>query len=372
MKICIIQRILPHYRVKFFINLQRILKKKNIELVLIYGQESPGTVPKSASCDEVWAHKINNKYIKIFGKEIVWQPCLGYISNADLIIIEQSNRLLVNSLLQWKLNRKYNLAYWGHGRNLQGNRRSIFERYKKYISKYVDWWFAYTEKSVSILSEIGFDINKITLVNNAIDNSELIDHIKNFTSDDLINLKENLNITTNNVAIYCGGMYANKSIAFLLESCEKIKKLQHDFEVIFIGSGPDAIYVEKAAVNNPWIHYVGEQYGQDRVGYFLLSKVMLMPGAVGLAVVDSFILKVPLFTTDITTHGPEIAYLINGENGIITNHKTDSYAEQVASYLKDESLQAKLKSGCSNQSSEITLDNMVDRFASGILNAAKS
>ena len=47
LKVTIIQRILPHYRIPFFEALHRELGHAGIELQLIYGQEYPGTVPRS-------------------------------------------------------------------------------------------------------------------------------------------------------------------------------------------------------------------------------------------------------------------------------------------------------------------------------------
>lgn len=366
MKVCIIQRVLPHYRIKFFMELREKLIKNDVDLKVIYGQEKPGDVPKTKDVDFEWCRKIQNKYISVLGKELVWQPCLDEVKGADLVIIEQSNRLIVNYLLLG-LKRKYRVAFWGHGRNLQGNENSLLERFKKSISTRVDWWFAYTSISRDILISDRFSPDKITLVNNAIDSSELQDIKKDISKTEIDDCRKSLGIETDNVGIYCGGMYPIKNIPFLLECCFRIKKEIPDFEIIFIGGGPDSSLVIEAASSCKWIHYVGEKFGKARVIYFLLSKLQLMPGAVGLAVVDSFVLGVPLFTSDIKGHGPEIAYLDDNVNGVISKNTIENYSASVIRFLSDKNMQKTLKTGCEYKALEITLDNMVERFTGGVL-----
>ena len=40
--------------------------------------------------------------------------------------------------------------------------------------------------------------------------------------------------------------------------------------------------------------------------YLYVSKLLLMPGLVGLSVMDSFVGTCPLVTTDVAVHSPEI------------------------------------------------------------------
>jgi len=261
------------------------------------------------------------------------------------------------------------VSFWGHGRNLQGNKYSFKEKFKKYINRYVDYWFAYTEYSKQILLQQNIDNNKITVVNNTIDVSELSDNAKKYNADSLNIIKDEVGIASNNVAIFCGGFSENKNIKFLIDACYEIKELVQDFEVILIGSGPDQKHVIDAAQNNKWIHYVGEKYGIDRVPYFLISKAMLLPGAVGLAVIDSFSLGVPMITVDNESHGPEASYLQDEVNSLITSRDLTCYAKTVSNYFRDVDLQNKLKSGCVLMARDITIENMVARYVAGVKSA---
>jgi glycosyltransferase involved in cell wall biosynthesis len=367
--VAIIQRILPYYRAGFFRQLHHELALHGITLSLIYGQEKKGTVPRTLPIDEPWAVRVENRYWSLGNQELVWQPVLKYVSGVDCVIVEQANRLLLNHylVLRRRFKRQPRLAYWGHGENLQAkNKQNLSERLKRPLLGQADWWFAYTSFSADILRNAGFSKERITIVQNTIDTREFVEAKESIHLCHLAELKRELGIKSSNVCVYCGGIYSEKRILFLLEACLKIKYLLPDFEMIIVGDGPDQHLVETAARTTQWLHYVGPKHGVDRVPYFLISNALLMPGMVGLAVVDSFVAGTPLFTTDIPIHSPEIAYLVNGVNGVITPNSTDAFANAVVEYLNSESLQALMQRGCQESAKKYSLQKMVNNFAVGI------
>ena len=97
---------------------------------------------------------------------------------------------------------------------------------------------------------------------------------------------------------------ADCALKFLLEACALVRAEVPDFEMIFVGSGADAGLVSQAARRHDWIHYVGPKFGRELVPYFMASKLLLMPGLVGLVVLDSFACEVPLVTTNVAYHSP--------------------------------------------------------------------
>lgn len=369
-KVTFIQRILPHYRIPFFSRLRKKLEQRHIELRLIYGQESPGTVPRTLPVQEPWAAEIKNRYLRVASKELVWQPCLSKINDSNLVIIEQSSRLLINYFFLWKLVARHSsIAFWGHGRNLQASQKSAwYERIKEIQVGKVDWWFAYTQLSADIVSACGVNAENITVVQNAIDSSRIESALNRCTDADVADLRSQMSIGSNNIGLYCGGMYKAKKLEFLIRACAIIREKVPDFEIIFVGDGPDQYLVETAVRRYSWMHYVGPKFGDSLAPYYKLSTAVLMPGLVGLAIVDSFIAAIPMFTTDIPIHSPEIAYLENNVNGIMTAHSEDSYANAVAAYLRniDSPAAAALREGCRKSAQIFTLENMVENFSEGI------
>jgi len=364
-KVVIIQRVLPHYRIPFFEKLAQVLAENNIELLVVYGQHRKNTVPKSVDVDRPWALKIKNYYFFSESNEVIWQPCLLKALNADLVIIEQANRLLINYL--FLLTRKLikpKIALWGHGKNFQSvNPNGFLETWKKWLSKQVDWWFAYTQTSADLVKDIGFPVNKTTVIQNAICTESLQLARKAITKAQSDSLKKQLGINTVNVAIFCGGMYEQKKMCFLINACKNIREKVNDFHMIFIGAGPEAELVANFSTENNWVHYVGEKHNIDVVPYFAISKLMLMPGLVGLSVVDSFVLEVPIVSTDIPIHSPEFSYLEDGINANIVKYDVKVYSKQVSKLLNNDGTLKILKEGCKNSSLKYRLKNTITVFA---------
>jgi L-malate glycosyltransferase len=98
-----------------------------------------------------------------------------------------------------------------------------------------------------------------------------------------------------------------------------------------------------------------------------MADVFLLPGAVGLAILDSFAAGLPLLTTELSTHGPEISYLSNGSNGLITPHQVRCYADATIKLLQDPQLMGHLRAGANESGYQYSIENMVRNFRDGIL-----
>lgn len=368
-KVCIVQTRLTHYRVKFYELLREDLSKKGFELTLYVGKATAADRLKRDEGSIHWAIPIHNRSLKLFNTEFLWQPCFNELQKCDLVVVNQENCLLINYLLLLK--RKLGgprVAFWGHGRNLQSsNPNGIKEIWKRLWLKKADWWFAYTELTRRILIKNGYPSDRITVVNNAIDIRELCNLSDDIQSAELLALKDYLRIKGNRVGIFCGALYREKRIEFLIQAAQKIKEELTDFELIILGAGPDAGIATKAALDHSWIHYVGPKFGREKVLYMKLGHAFLMPSLVGLAILDAFALGLPLFTTDCKLHGPEISYLQDSRNGYMTPNSVESYASAVIDILRNRPKLDLMKESCKLDAEKYTLEEMVDSFASGLL-----
>jgi glycosyltransferase involved in cell wall biosynthesis len=369
-KVLIITRLLPQYRIDFINRLKTNLAKQGVELSYVYGKSENQDALKKDEVDLSWGTYIPNKTWTIKGMELVWQPCLSHLDDKDLIIVEQANRnLIVYFLIFRRLLTKKKFAFWGHGRNMQAAEDDWRNSFKTLFLRQCDWWFAYTQKVKELLMSSAFPADRITCVQNAIDTKALSQHYDGLTEKDTAKLKQELGIDSNNTVIYCGGIYQEKRIPFLLEACDKIREQVKDLQVIVIGSGPDAGLVREAALSREWLHYVGPKFGLERVKYFKISAATLMPGLVGLAILDSFAMQTPMITTEFPFHSPEIEYLKNGENGIITENTLEGYVAGVLKVLQNESVHQRLIEGCREAAGKYTVDQMVENFSAGVLQA---
>ena len=367
--VVILQRGLTTYRERFFDRLKQHLENHGVQLNLVHGQFNAEEGKKGDSTRLPWAVEIRNRYFNVLGRELVWQPAWPHTKDADLLIVEQANRLLFNypMLLRRGFDKSL-LAFWGHGQDFQATERDgLLAHLKAFYSRHVDWWFAYTELSKSLVLQTGMPSERISVVNNAADTDVLNDAISNCTAAELQHARDQVGIDTQMVVVYCGGLYALKRVDFMLETAHLVHARLPEFRFLVIGSGPEAEKVEAKAKIWPWLKYVGPRFGAERVPLMKLAKLQFMPGAVGLGIVDSFALQVPLVTTDIPQHGPEISYLENGLNGVMTENDPKVYADMVRRLLLDEERMEQLRSGCRESASRYTVEKMVDNFADGIL-----
>lgn len=365
--VVIIQRVVSHYRVPFFEKLERRLGRVGIRLTVVFGQEHPDIRSTAVTLGKSWAMRIDNRYLSLVGREMVWQPCLHAALKADLVIVEQAGRLLVNYPLHLLSGLKlFRLAFWGHGRNWQAEQGNGFEFIKSRLCHRVDWWFAYTEKTARLLRQRGFDEERITVVRNTIDTDELRRGVEEVSEEEVRSRREALAISGDNIVVYCGGMYPDKRLDFLLEACGKVRDSLPDFTIIFIGAGSDQRLIEEAARRCSWIHYLGRVVGDERAVYFRMAKALLVPSLVGLSIIDSFAAGIPLVTTAVPGHGPEIAYLRPGVNGIMTPHDVAAYARSVQELLSSPERQQQLAAACRSSVLDFSIDVMVERFARGI------
>jgi glycosyltransferase involved in cell wall biosynthesis len=364
--VSIVYYCLPQYRVDFFSGLREALAKNGIELNLIFGRNK--NTPKQDQRDLNWAIPVNNVNFNDSTNELIWQPVPDSIYSSDLIILLQMNKVLSNHLILLKARLlKQKVGLWGHGVNYKKrDPRTLGNRLKKLYSTKVDWWFAYTTGVADKVAGMGFPKERITVVQNAINTRQLIAESLKIDEDQVRKMKNKLGIGDGPLGIFCGGMYKEKRLEFLLQACRQLRERIPNFEIIFVGAGPDAHKVQRASMADRWMHYVGPKFDSDRVPYFKMADVFLMPGLVGLAVLDSFALETPMVTTQIPFHSPEIEYLKDGENGLITENTVSKFVVGVQKVISSHELLSRLKAGCRRSASQYGVEYMVNNFAEGI------
>lgn len=366
-QIVIIQRRLTHYRVALFEKLREELKRHDIRLRLVVGEGTEREGDKHDSGEISWADNVPTRYW-INGK-ICWQPTYHYINDADLVIVTQENSQIVNQLLVLSPFRP-KMAFWGHGVNFQaGNPNGLKERYKAWASRRVDWWFAYTSISTGAVIRTGFDPARITTLNNSVEIEGASAIGTDEFQSDGSRLLKTLGLEEKRIGVFVGSLYRDKRLDFLLEALDAIQRHVPDFGFLFIGDGPDRVNVERFCRERAWAVWVGPRFGAKKLLHMSQARVMLNPGLVGLGILDSFAMGVPMVTTDCGLHSPEIAYLVNGENGQMTENTLSSFVAHSKQLLTDDGEWSRLRAGALQSAEEYSLDNMVARFSEGIVRA---
>jgi glycosyltransferase involved in cell wall biosynthesis len=182
-------------------------------------------------------------------------------------------------------------------------------------------------------------------------------------------LREALGFGAGPVGVYVGSLYADKRLDFLFAVAEAIRRDVPDFHLLLIGEGTERDKVQAWCGEHPWACWVGARTGREKAAYVSLAQVMLNPGLVGLGILDAFVCGVPMLTTDCGVHSPEIAYLKNGVNGVITVNDLDAYVDASLHLLRDTQALDAMRVECIVSAKEYTVENMARRFADGVAHA---
>lgn len=367
--VTILQHRLLHYRMDFFERLKAWCDERNIELHLVHGQAAPAEKVRDDEGHLAWADQVENRYWHVGGRDILWQPLPAALRRSDLLVLMQENRILSN--YPYLLGLKpagMKLGYWGHGLNFQSRAPGgLRERWKRRLISRVDWWFAYTSMTVDVLRAQGYPGDRISCLNNAVDTASFTAQVVATPRERQQALRDELGIAADApVGIFCGSLYPDKRLELMTAAGDLVRETVPDFHVVVIGDGPSAGALRDAARSRPWMHLVGTRRGADKAAFFSLARVMLNPGLLGLHILDSFSIGLPLVSTVDAPHSPEVAYLQNGVNGELVANDPRAYADAIVKMLSDAVYWQRLSDGARDAGSLYSVDNMVAAFGSGI------
>jgi glycosyltransferase involved in cell wall biosynthesis len=363
-KVLFVQRRLPHYRVAMFESLRKSLRDAGMELTLVTGEPAPHELTKNDGGELDWAVHAKTRYL--WGERLCWLPLGGRDRTSDLVIVGHENKLIYNHLAI-TVNRPNRIAFMGHGKNSQSRSpNGLRERFKRWTGARPDWWFAYTQLAGKAVEATGFPKDRITVFDNAIDDRALRAHLAMVDDAKLAAFRTKWNLGSGPVGLYMGSLYGDKRLPFLIDAAKRVRAQIPNFQLLIAGDGEMRNWIAAQAQENEWIHWAGAQYGLDKALCLKAADLILMPGAVGLIVSDGFVAGLPTFTTDCGIHGPEIDYVEDGVNGVITPERLEDYVAAIVAALRDRNRLAMLRQGAYASAQQYTLENMVHKLTEGI------
>jgi L-malate glycosyltransferase len=367
-QVLIIEAQIKQYRLPFYELLVERLRGESIELQVGYSDPPPVEASKKDNCDlPAWYGKKVEGYW-LLREKLLFQPLLPAALRAELVIVDQGNRFLLNHiLLPFSRAGIKRVAFWGLGENRQDGRWPLSEWYRRKTLNWVSWWFAYTKGTARYLTDNGVPGSKITAVDNAVDTTQLRKQVGSISPEQRFALREALGISSAaSVGIFCGMLDKVKGLPFLLEAAKQIHLRVPEFHLIVVGGGPEEHYIQTSVQGVPWVHFMGPRFAEEKSKLIAISDVFLMPGRVGLVILDAFAAGLPLLSTRLKIHGPEIEYLEEGTNGLLSEPEVSAFADMVSSLLSNRETLARLRCGALESGAKYTIDNMVANFELGI------
>jgi glycosyltransferase involved in cell wall biosynthesis len=369
-RVVIIQWYIPRYRIAFYEELRCALADVGIELSLGYGRPAGDQAQRGDAVDMPWATPLASRNYRL-GHRTIEKRRLGTICcDADLVVVEQALKNLESyPLLAKAAFRGPRVAMWGHGRTYTKRQARALESLKQRLTRRADWFFAYTEGGAQHLGRCGYPVERVTVVQNASDTRSLHAARDRVTADDVAAFRRLHNINGTKIGVFVGGLDESKRLQFLLDAGHTVSAEVPGFQLIVVGDGPQRPLVEAAARDTSWVRYLGPLFGDQRAALGLVGDVLLMPGRVGLAVLDGFALGLPVVTTEWRFHAPEFEYMEHGRNGWIAADDEEAYAASVINLLGDQELLGSLQRQASADADRYSIEAMVQRFVQGIQSA---
>ena len=153
----------------------------------------------------------------------------------------------------------------------------------------------------------------------------------------------------------------------LAEIGDRVRCEVPGFQLVVAGEGPERPVLESLARSRPWMNLVGAKFGADLAAIASTASVMVIPGWVGLVVIDAAALGLPLVTTDRPEHSVEIDYLTDGVNGLICSNNAMVMGDAIAELLGDPQRLAAMSEAALELAQTATIENMCQRFGAGVL-----
>jgi glycosyltransferase involved in cell wall biosynthesis len=367
-KVAIVQYRLLHYRLSLFEQLRVACAAHDIELTLIHGDATPTEATRNDTGVLPWATTVRNRHWRVGDRDLLWQPFSELVQQTDLVVLMQESRLISN--YPWLFGRgprQTRVAYWGHGRNFQSNAPTgLRERWKRRMLTSVDWWFAYTDITAGIVRDAGFPHERITVLNNAIDNRSFEADLASVSEAEVASLRASIGAPQDAiVGLFCGSLYPDKSLDLMIDACERVVTGNPNFRLVVLGDGPSRRDLQPV-IGKPWFHWAGVQLGKEKAAWFNAAQLLINPGAVGLHILDSFAAGTPIVTTNDAKHGPCIAYLEDGLNGVVTEGSAEAVAAAIQQLIDEPERRASLASQARISAERYTLDAMVENYVIGM------
>lgn len=368
--VLIVEEYVPEYRRRFLELLEATLAAKSIRLEVAVGPASTALAARDDAAPQLpFVRTVPTRSLTIAGRRLAFRSLSGLLADSSLVVVDQALRHLENYPLLLRQRRGPKVALFGHGTRHVKPATRLERLVERRLTRAAHWFFAYTRRSADRVAASGFPQERITVVQNTFDASELSRLRDGISAEEQRRVRDDLDLPTRNVCLYVGALDPSKRIEFLLESCAIVASRLPDFTLVVAGDGPDRGLIQGSLVSRPWLRYVGRAGSSQKARLGAVSDVLLMPGRVGLVAVDSFALRTPIVTTRWPYHAPEVDYLEDRVNARISDDGVAEFARAVEGVLIDRDELTRMQAACAEASGRYSLEHMVANFAGGVIAA---
>jgi glycosyltransferase involved in cell wall biosynthesis len=218
--------------------------------------------------------------------------------------------------------------WWTHAYDHGPNRTMLKNKTLRHLRTSVSHYFlkksdtiiTFSEEGKNYLVDCGISGKKIFCAPNTLNTQSMFELYRQLESDNSRSkLKEFYGLPSDaSIVLFCGRLQKRKSIDLLIKAFSTFEN--NRYYLLIVGDGPERFFLEalseKLKVKN--VRFLGEIYDEKRLSQvFFISSIFVMPGAIGLSIVQAFSYRLPVITLEDLHHGPEIQYFEKDYNGFM-------------------------------------------------------
>ena len=216
-----------------------------------------------------------------------------------------------------------------------------------------DHYLSYTDISTKNLSNAGYERARITTLNNAVEGIA--------APGQAVNARR-----VPRQMLFVASLVEDKEPLAAVAIADRLRGLTPGTTLHIVGDGPLRHQCEQAASRREWVHYHGPQRGPRLRELALSCDLAIIPGRVGLAILEMASAGLPIATFAAALHGAEIAYLNDGTNGIFLDRDIDLAARRIAALLMDRPALERMRGDAIRSARRHTVQSMAANFSAGV------
>lgn len=362
-RVAVVTNVVPSYRASFY---QELGKFKDM-CVTVYCQDHlPGWNLKLVHGDL----DIPVRLVTYLGSErrISWQRLplrelwLGY----DIIVFHGSIRAL--STIVWatfsRLLRR-DLVIWTQGHTAGAKlEKTRFLWYRMF-----DNLLLYTQYEADQLRAAGFPATNILGINNGLDQAEIERASQDWPDQRLRMWQQEQGISKRSLLLSVARLDPKNKFPLMLEAMPKIISADPSVLWVVIGDGDAGDRLRQLAASyqlDDHVRWLGPIYAEQELApWFLSSRLLVHPGAIGLSLLHAFGYGLPVAThSNRANQMPEFAALRDGVNGMLFDENSaDSLQRCCTGLLRDDELRERMSvAALSTARNEFNTQIMARRF----------
>jgi glycosyltransferase involved in cell wall biosynthesis len=154
----------------------------------------------------------------------------------------------------------------------------------------------------------------------------------------------------------------------LIKYYNSLKQSQQKLKLEIIGDGPESYIVKEALKNDSDIFWHGTIVDEEEIAPIMSrASLVFIPGLSGLSINHAFAYGKPYLTLKADKHGPEISYLVDGENGYILEDNLEEDVKKITQLLEDRNQLIRYSEYAKLKSEYLSVQNWVKQLKSSLL-----